>query len=194
MRGPSVPQSAKMPEDKPPLFAGLRHELGGLSSELRRWFRAHFELAWLEIQADLREVRRLIVALAAAAVLALAVLPLLATALAWRLKGSVGLGFGAWLALFGVGLLLLAVVGGLLAWRRFRRRYSGLEETLEELREDLVWLGEWTGRETAPDDGKGDTGREDGTPGDDMPAEGPAAGGTAVGGAAVEGTAGEPAR
>lgn len=132
-----------MPDDKPPLFAGLRHELGGLSREAARWLMAHWELARLELEADLGEARRLAVALVAAGILGLAALPLLATALAWRLKGCVGLGFGAWLALFGVGLLLAAFVGGRLAWRRFRRRYSGLEETLEELREDLVWLGEW---------------------------------------------------
>jgi len=132
-----------MPKDKPPLFAGLRQELGGLSGELARWLKAHWELARLEIEADLSEARRLAVALVAAGVLGLAALPLLATALAWQLDGCAGLGFSGWLALFGVVLLLSAAVGGVLAWRRFRRRYSGLEETLEELREDLVWLGEW---------------------------------------------------
>jgi len=154
-----------MPEDKPSLFAGLRHELGGLSGEVARWFKAHWELARLEIEADLSEVRRLAVALVAAGVLGLAALPLLATALAWRLRGWAGLGFGAWLALFGVGLLLVAFVGGVLAWRRFRRRFSGLEETLEELREDLVWLGEWMGAEAARGDGEDDAAAGDGTAG-----------------------------
>jgi hypothetical protein len=30
-----------------------------------------------------------------------------------------------------------------LAWRSFRRRFTGLRETFEELREDTVWIGEW---------------------------------------------------
>jgi hypothetical protein len=154
-----------MPDDKPPLFADLRHELDGLSGEVARWFKAHWELARLELEADLREARRLAVALVAAAVLGLAALPLLATALAWRLRGCADLGFGAWLTLLGVGLLLLAFVGGVLAWRRFRRRYSGLEETLEELREDLLWLGEWVGGEVARDNGEDDTAAGDGTAG-----------------------------
>jgi len=154
-----------MPEDKPPLFAGLRQELGGLSHEVARWLQAHWELARLEIEADLSEARRLAVAIVAAGVLGLAALPLLAAALAWRLRGCAGLGFGTWLALFGVALLLLAAVGGVLAWRRFRRRYSGLEETLEELREDLVWLGEWMGKEAARVDGEDDAAEGNGTAG-----------------------------
>ena len=49
---------------------------------------------------------------------------------------------GGWLLIFAGGLLILAVAGGYLAWRRFRRRFIGLRETLEELREDLLWLRE----------------------------------------------------
>jgi hypothetical protein len=149
-----------MPDDKPSLFAGLRDELGGLSTEAVRWFRAHWELARIEIEADLRKVRHLAIALMIAGVLALAVLPLWVGALAWQLRGWAGLGFGAWLVLFGLGLVLSAALGGLLAWRRFRRRYSGLQETLEELREDLVWLGEWTGCETARGDGENEAATE----------------------------------
>jgi hypothetical protein len=43
-----------------------------------------------------------------------------------------------------LGLLTAAALVGWLAWRRFRRQFTGLEETLEELREDLVWLQEWS--------------------------------------------------
>ena len=45
-----------------------------------------------------------------------------------------------------MGLLVAAALVAWLAWRRFRRRFVGLEETLEELREDLVWLQEWGGQ------------------------------------------------
>jgi len=154
-----------MPEDKPSLFAGLRDELGGLSAELARLVRLHGELARLEIHNDLAEVRRLAVVLGGAAVLGLTALPLLATSLAWWLDGRAGLGFRAWLAIFGVGLLLIAAAGGVFAWRRFRRRYSGMAETLEELREDLVWLGEWIGAEAGPGGGKDDAAAGNGTAG-----------------------------
>ena len=46
----------------------------------------------------------------------------------------------------GFGLLGAACLAGLWAWWRFRRQFGGLEETLEELREDLVWIEEWMGR------------------------------------------------
>ena len=49
---------------------------------------------------------------------------------------------GGWLLIFAGGLLIFAVAGGYLAWRHFCRRFVGLQETLEELHEDLVWLGE----------------------------------------------------
>ena len=46
----------------------------------------------------------------------------------------------------GAMLLLLAPLVGWLAWRRFRRRFLGLEQTIEELREDAAWLREWLER------------------------------------------------
>ncbi|MFH1923799.1 MAG: phage holin family protein, partial [Planctomycetota bacterium] len=50
------------------------------------------------------------------------------------------------LLLVGLVLVVGAILAGWLAWRRFRREFVGLEETLEELREDLVWLREWAGK------------------------------------------------
>ena len=140
-----------MARDKRPLLAGIRNELDGLSSELAEMVRSHWELARLEITADVRQLRRLAVAMAVAAVMALVALPLLAVALAWWIEGSLGLGFGGWLAVLGVGLLTVAAAIAYFAWRRFRGRFCGLEETLEEIREDLAWLGEWTGRENSPE-------------------------------------------
>ena len=42
-------------------------------------------------------------------------------------------------------LLLAAGVGGYLAWCRFHRNFLGLRETMEELREDMLWLQEHRG-------------------------------------------------
>ena len=72
-------------------------------------------------------------------------LPLALACLADALDGCGGIARGVWLLVFAAGLLAAALAGSLLAWRRFRHRFVGLEETLEELREDLLWLREKQG-------------------------------------------------
>jgi hypothetical protein len=125
-----------------PLLADLRAELGAMGGELREMASARWELARLELQADLLSVKRLAIAWLAAAVMALAALPLLAVCAAEALDGCGNIPRGGWLLIFADGLLMLALGGSYFAWRRFRRRFVGLQETLEELREDLVWLQE----------------------------------------------------
>ena len=66
--------------------------------------------------------------------------------MAEALDGRCGIPRGGWLLIFGAGLLLLSGLGSYLAWRRFRRKFIGLRETLEELREDTTWLHEWSGK------------------------------------------------
>jgi hypothetical protein len=125
-----------------PLLADIRSELGALGGELRGMASERWELARLELQADLRSFKRLAIAWLAAALMVLTSLPLLAVCLAEAMDGCGQIARGGWLLIFAGGLLLLALGGGYLAWRRFRRRFVGLQETLEELREDLVWLRE----------------------------------------------------
>ena len=125
-----------------PLLADVRTELGALGGELREMAPQRWELARLELQADLLSAKRLALAWLAAAVMVLTALPILVICLAEALDGCGDITRGGWLLTFGGGLLILAVAGGYLAWRRFRRRFVGLQETLEELREDLVWLQE----------------------------------------------------
>jgi hypothetical protein len=129
------------PADKP-LLADLRAALGSLGAELREAAAARWQLARLELAADLRSVRRLAVCWLAAGVVALAVVPLLAVALADALDGYGQISRGGWLLRLAAALLVAAGAGGWLAWRRFRRKFLGLRETLEELREDLLWLEE----------------------------------------------------
>ena len=44
--------------------------------------------------------------------------------------------------------VVVAAAGvGWLAWRRFRRHFVGLEESLEVLREDRAWIDALMGRE-----------------------------------------------
>jgi hypothetical protein len=130
-----------------PLLADIRAELGVLGGELREMASLRWELAKLELAADYRSAQRLAVAWLAAAVLALTALPLLAVCAADALDGWCDIARGGWLLIFAGGLMALAIAVGALAWRRFRRRFVGLQETLEELREDLVWLRETKARE-----------------------------------------------
>ena len=131
-----------------PLLSNIRTELGALGGELREMVSQRWELARLELQADLLSVKRLAVAWLAAAVMVLTALPVLAVGLAEALDGRGDIPRGGWLLIFAGGLLTLALGGSYLAWRRFRRRFIGLQETLEELREDLVWLQEKGGEMT----------------------------------------------
>jgi len=125
-----------------PLLADVRAELGALGAELRETALARWELARLEIESDLLSAKRLAVAWLVAAVAALTSLPLIAVWMADVLAELTATPRGAWLLGFAAALLLLSGLGGYLAWRRFRRNFIGLRETLEELREDVLWLKE----------------------------------------------------
>ena len=133
-----------MDKDERPLFSGLQAELGSLAADIRKMAMLRWELARLELAADIRSAVRLAVILAIAALLALVSLPLLIVALGCLLDGVLGISQGGWLCLFGLCFLLTATVGSFFAWRRFRRNLIGLEETIEELREDMLWLREWS--------------------------------------------------
>jgi len=132
------------PSTDRPLLEDLRREFGALAVELREMAAARWELARLEIESDLRSVRRLAIALGLAAVLAMTATPLAAAALAEALARRTGTAPTVWLSGFAGALLLLSLIVGCAAWRRFRRRFLGLRETIEELREDAEWLREKT--------------------------------------------------
>ncbi len=119
---------------KRPLLADIRAELDALAAEFREMAAARWELARLELQADLRSAKRLAIVGVVAALMALTALPLLAVCLADLLDGHGHIARAGWLLIFGASLLLLAVGIVLLAVRRFRRRFVGLQETLEEAR------------------------------------------------------------
>jgi uncharacterized membrane protein YqjE len=125
-----------------PLLADIRRELDALVAGLREMAAARWELARLELKADIRAVKRLAVVCLVAAVMALTALPLLAVCLADLLDGCGNIVRAGWLLIFGAGLLLAAAAVVPFAVGRFRRRFLGLQETLEELREDLLWLRE----------------------------------------------------
>ncbi len=133
-----------MNERPRPLLSGLRGELGSLAGEVAESVKLRLELAQLELMEDYHSARRLALVLAAALVMLLTSLPLLVVALAEALDGAGQLSRAGWLVIFALGLILIATAGGLFAWRRFRCGMVGLQETVEELREDILWLREWT--------------------------------------------------
>ena len=144
-----------MTEREHPMFAGLQRELGSLAADLKEMATLRWQLALLEWQAAVGQVKRVSIALLAVGVMALSALPILAVGAAELLLSEeehwLGISRGGWLMIFGFGLLAGAAAGGWLLWRRFRRRFLGMEQTLEELREDLVWLKEWTRRGKSED-------------------------------------------
>jgi uncharacterized membrane protein YqjE len=103
-----------------------------------------WQLAELEVQSDIAAARRLGLLSGAGLVSAITSVPVLTVVLAGQLDTLLANSF-PWVTL-SAGCLLLA--GGLLAawlgWRRFRGEFLGLRESLDECREDLIWLREWT--------------------------------------------------
>ncbi|HVU87441.1 MAG TPA: phage holin family protein [Pirellulales bacterium] len=128
------------------LFAPTVAEIHRLRDELRAAVAARWQLARFELGVAVGDVRRLVVALAVAGLLALVSLPVLVVAAATALDGTWGLDRTAWLLIWFAGLVVAAVVVGGLGWLRFRRHFVGLEETLEVLREDQAWLESLSGQ------------------------------------------------
>jgi protein-S-isoprenylcysteine O-methyltransferase Ste14 len=133
-----------MAAPKTPLLRDLKDAVGSLGADLREMAALRWQLAWLELKADALAVKRLAVALVLSAVMGLCGLSVLAVFAAEMLDGFCGLARSDWLLLFGTALLFGGAAAGYLAWRRFRRRFTGMEQSLAELREDAVWLQEWT--------------------------------------------------
>jgi len=140
-----------MKPDEKPLLADLRGEFQSLAAQLREAVMLRGELARLEVQEDLRRARRLGVIAVLAGILIFAAFPLPAVAAAELLDGWAGIASWGWLLIFAGVLLFTALIAVALAWRYFRRRFAGLQETLHELREDLLLLREWCGKGTEPE-------------------------------------------
>jgi hypothetical protein len=133
-----------MSQSDRPLLADLKIEVTSLVGEMREMVVLRYELLRQEALSDLQNTRRLLIVTAISGMLVLSALPLVVVAFADVLNGVWGLARWAWLVIFAGIFLLAAVLAVVFAWRRFRRRFVGLRETLEELQEDWVWLQEWT--------------------------------------------------
>ena len=141
-----------MNPSKEPLFEPLRDGLSRLRVDFYDLARTRWLLARLEATEAIRSLKGLAIVLAVATVFVLTGLPVLVVALADALDGTQGISRIGWLCSFGSGLLALGCVAGGAKYRRFRQEFVGLEETLEELREDVAWLREWSRRVEATDE------------------------------------------
>lgn len=124
---------------------GWRSTLSAVGGDVQESLRLRIDLAQLEAKAAAADLRRLTVGLAVAGVLGTVGLSTAAVAVAGALDGVAGLNTAGWLAIFSLVIFCAGSAVGLLAWTRFRRDFVGLEDTLEELREDARWLGEILG-------------------------------------------------
>jgi uncharacterized membrane protein YqjE len=114
----------------------------GLAVEIRRMLELRGRLARLELAEARRAVRHLLYLLVPAVAMLLAAMPLLAVALAEQMAGLGGIAKIGWLAILAGALALAGAAVAWWAWRHFRREFKGLEQSLEELREDLAWIQE----------------------------------------------------
>ena len=135
-----------MSEPERPLLADLTDRIGGVAGDLRQMLALRLELALLEFKASSRYLQRMAAAALVAGIMAITSLPLLVLCVAESLNGCLGVSRIGWLWIFSLGLAVGALAIGLLAWRHFRRSFVGMAETLEECREDIVWLREWLGK------------------------------------------------
>jgi uncharacterized membrane protein YqjE len=102
-----------------------------------------WQLAEAELHSDLAAAQRFGWLGGTGLVAAIAAISVLTVVVTGELDDCLEPSF-PWVAL-SAGCLMLA--GGLLAawlsWRRFRGEFLGLRESLDECREDLIWLREW---------------------------------------------------
>jgi uncharacterized membrane protein YqjE len=136
--------------ERPPA-AGWKQRLQPLAAELSRMLALRRELAALEVAHDRQLLQQGGIVGGIGALLAVLGATQLVQSLAGYLASVTVLSTTAWSLIFG---LLFLVPGGLLIYRvycKIRSRFCGLQGTLAELQEDLVWLREWTGSEESPE-------------------------------------------
>ncbi len=139
-----------MPDEPRPLLGDLKDEVATAARELGEVARLRVELARLEAQEAIAAGKRLAVVAAMAAVMVLSALPVLVVCAGHLLAAwPGGMPAPGWMLVLAVLLLGVGGAWGWLAWRRFRRELRAFEQSLEELREDLVWLGDWAGDRAA---------------------------------------------
>jgi hypothetical protein len=139
-------------------FASLGADARRIWSDLTEMFALRRQLAEEEIRGNVAAARRLAIVGGAAAVLAMTGLPVAIVALAMVLDVHLDDRYDATVAWALTGLGSASLILGLAtlraAWRRFRRDFVGLRESLAELKEDLIWLREFVESQDAASRGE----------------------------------------
>ena len=135
-----------MSESRDGLFSGIAAQVGRLRQDLGEMLAARLELAQLEAMEASRQTARCGIVLAVALLLLLSSLPVAVVTVALAVATYFEQSTIAWLAGSAVLLVAIAALISWLAVRNYRRNFTGLRDTLAELREDLVWLREWSGQ------------------------------------------------
>ncbi|MBX3413159.1 MAG: phage holin family protein [Pirellulales bacterium] len=128
------------------LFSGVAAQADRLRHDFSEMLAARLELARLEATAAARQTARCAVALAVATLLLVSILPIAVATLALAGANYFAQSPIAWLA---GSVPILGALAAFIAWlslRHYRRHFTGMRDTLAELREDLVWLQEWSGQ------------------------------------------------
>lgn len=135
-----------MPDADGPLLGELREELSAMTGELAQLVNLRWRLAEIELRESAQTAKRFTLWAVVAAALLLTSLSVFAVALSAWLDQVAELPRLSWAWI--LGLLLAAGAASIfwLCWRRFHREFRGLEQSIEELREDLVWVKEWAAR------------------------------------------------
>ncbi len=111
-------------------------------AELRKMFELRRQLAEAEIQSDLAATKRFAIVGGIGWAAGLTGLPLLLSIVTARVEEALQLSF-PWISVtVALTLLGIGMIVSWTAWRRFRFEFLGLRDSLQEIQEDLIWLGE----------------------------------------------------
>ena len=111
-------------------------------AHLREALDARIALAKIEVQHDIACSKRLGISAGAGAVIVIIGLTCLTLVFADYLAALTQTQPWSWRLAFGIVMTLAGGAAIYLSWRTFRREFSGLSETLDELREDQRWLAD----------------------------------------------------
>jgi sirohydrochlorin ferrochelatase len=140
-----------MPETATSGFSALGNDARIALSDLSEMLDLRRQLAEAEIRHDLTVTKRLAIVGGMGAMAAFIGLPILLVALSLQLEAHFQLDHHGWTVGLGSLLLFAGLITLLTAYRRFRRDFVGLEESIAEFKEDLVWLREWVESQNADD-------------------------------------------
>ena len=124
-------------------FSSVRKDLRQTMSDISAMLNARRRLAELEIRHDIAASRQLLIVGGVAIVLVLVGLPVAVVAITLQLEELYSDSLHWPMLLVATFFILIGSVVLWSSWVRFRRDFLGLQESMAELREDLIWLRDW---------------------------------------------------